>query len=99
MTISYVPAVRVATSLPFCTKLRRVGLVAPSTTPALSWVAACDVTAWAAILAVTTAITGFYGQNVPYPGFGTHAGFYFSFALLLSSTGGLFVYFKRRHWI
>ncbi len=25
---------------------------------------------WAAIIAVPTAITGFYGQNVPYPGFG-----------------------------
>ena len=27
------------------------------------------VTSWAAIIAVPTAITGFYGQNVPYPGF------------------------------
>ena len=26
------------------------------------------VTSWAAIIAVPTAITGFYGQNVPYPG-------------------------------
>jgi magnesium transporter len=25
--------------------------------------------AWAAIIAVPTAVTGFYGQNVPYPGF------------------------------
>ncbi len=57
------------------------------------------LTAWAAILAVTTAITGFYGQNVPYPGFGTHAGFAVSLVLLLGSTGGLYVYFKRRHWI
>ena len=28
------------------------------------------VTSWAAIIAVPTAITGWYGQNVPYPGFG-----------------------------
>ena len=28
------------------------------------------VTSWAAIIAVPTAITGYYGQNVPYPGFG-----------------------------
>ena len=26
------------------------------------------VTSWAAIIAVPTAITGFYGQNLPYPG-------------------------------
>ena len=25
------------------------------------------VTSWAAIIAVPTAITGWYGQNVPYP--------------------------------
>ena len=27
------------------------------------------VTSWAAIIAVPTAVTGFYGQNLPYPGF------------------------------
>ena len=27
------------------------------------------VTSWAAIIAVPTAITGLYGQNLPYPGF------------------------------
>ena len=32
------------------------------------------VTSWAAIIAVPTAITGFYGQNLPYPGFGTRRG-------------------------
>ena len=36
------------------------------------------VTSWAAIIAVPTAITGFYGQNVPYPGFAAHWGFWFS---------------------
>ena len=33
------------------------------------------VTSWAAIIAVPTAVTGFYGMNVPYPGFGQHSGF------------------------
>ncbi len=28
------------------------------------------VTSWAAIIAVPTAVTGFYGQNVPFPGSG-----------------------------
>ena len=32
------------------------------------------VTSWAAIIAVPTAITGFYGQNVPYPGFSAALG-------------------------
>jgi len=30
------------------------------------------VICWAAIIAVPTAITGFYGQNLPYAGFATH---------------------------
>ncbi len=32
------------------------------------------VTSWAAIIAVPTAVTGFYGQNLPYPGFATGVG-------------------------
>ena len=28
-----------------------------------------QLAAWAAIIAVPTAVTGFYGQNIPYPGF------------------------------
>src|SRR5207245_630953 len=30
---------------------------------------------WAAIIAVPTLITGYFGMNVPYPGFGEKAGF------------------------
>ena len=33
------------------------------------------LTGWAAIIAVPTAITGFYGQNVTYPGIDTVGGF------------------------
>jgi magnesium transporter len=58
-----------------------------------------SLTSWAAILAVTTAITGFYGQNVPYPGFGKQWGFYTSLALLLGISGGLYLYFKKRGWL
>jgi magnesium transporter len=57
------------------------------------------LTAWAAILAVTTAVTGFYGQNVPYPGFGEHSGFYSSVVVLLALTGGLYLGFKKRGWL
>ena len=45
------------------------------------------VTSWAAIIAVPTAITGFYGQNVPYPGFSAHWGFWFSSALIVVHLG------------
>ncbi len=57
------------------------------------------LTAWAAILAVTTAVTGFYGQNVPYPGFGKEWGFVLSLGLLLALTGGLYAGFRRRGWL
>ncbi len=58
-----------------------------------------SLTSWAAILAVSTAITGFYGQNVPYPGFQQTWGFWASLALLVGVSTGLYVYFKRRHWL
>jgi magnesium transporter len=57
------------------------------------------VTSWAAIIAVPTAITGFYGQNVPYPGFSAHWGFWFSSALIVVVSGGLYLAFRRRDWI
>ncbi|MGF1424931.1 magnesium transporter CorA family protein [Kitasatospora sp. LaBMicrA B282] len=57
------------------------------------------VTSWASIIAVPTAITGFYGQNVPYPGFGTEWGFVVSTALMVVLSVGLYVGFKRRDWI
>ncbi|MBL7502579.1 magnesium transporter CorA family protein [Frankia sp. CNm7] len=57
------------------------------------------LTAWAAIIAVPTAITGFYGQNVPYPGFGQEWGFLVSLAVLAGCAGFLYVAFKRRGWL
>jgi magnesium transporter len=57
------------------------------------------VTSWAAIIAVPTAITGFYGQNVPYPGFATHWGFWFSTALIILMSGTLYWAFRRNDWI
>jgi magnesium transporter len=57
------------------------------------------VTSWAAIIAVPTAITGFYGQNVPYPGFAKHWGFWFSSALIVAISGGLYSAFRRWDWI
>jgi magnesium transporter len=57
------------------------------------------VTSWAAIIAVPTAITGFYGQNVPYPGFAAHWGFWFSTALIVVLSSALYWAFRRSDWI
>jgi magnesium transporter len=58
-----------------------------------------QVTSWAAIIAVPTAVTGFYGQNVPYPGFGHVSGFIVSTAVILVGSGTLYVIFKRKEWL
>jgi magnesium transporter len=57
------------------------------------------VTSWAAIIAVPTAVTGFYGQNVPYPGFQTEAGFWASTIGIIVLSAALYVLFKRRDWL
>jgi magnesium transporter len=57
------------------------------------------VTSWAAIIAVPTLITGYYGMNVPYPGFGQHGGVYVSTALMVLLSLGLYGIFKRRDWL
>jgi magnesium transporter len=57
------------------------------------------VTSWAAIIAVPTAITGFYGQNVPYPGFQAVSGFWVSTAAIVVISGALYLLFKRRDWL
>jgi magnesium transporter len=57
------------------------------------------VTGWAAIIAVPTAITGFYGQNVPYPGFSAVSGVITSGALIVLASLVLYVIFRRKDWI
>jgi magnesium transporter len=57
------------------------------------------VTGWAAIIAVPTAITGFYGQNVPYPGFGHWSGFIASSVAIVVGGVLLYIAFRRRDWI
>lgn len=57
------------------------------------------VTGWAAIIAVPTAITGFYGQNVPYPGFNSHQGFLASTAIIVVLSVLLYVIFRRNDWL
>ncbi|WP_197383434.1 magnesium transporter CorA family protein [Mycolicibacterium mengxianglii] len=57
------------------------------------------LTGWAAIIAVPTAITGFYGQNVPYPGFEEPSGFVASSVLMVVLVVVLYVMFRRRDWL
>ncbi|MFC7479204.1 magnesium transporter CorA family protein [Luedemannella flava] len=58
-----------------------------------------QVTSWAAIIAVPTAVTGFYGMNVPYPGFGHTVGFWTSVVVVLATSATLYAIFKRRDWL
>ncbi len=57
------------------------------------------LTGWAAIIAVPTAITGFYGQNVTYPGIDTVGGFVTSTAIIVLIVLVLYWMFKRRDWL
>jgi magnesium transporter len=57
------------------------------------------LTGWAAIIAVPTAITGFYGQNVKYPGIDTVGGFLVSTAMIVVTVLALYWMFKRRGWL
>lgn len=57
------------------------------------------VTSWAAIIAVPTLITGFYGQNVPFPGFSNEWGFWVSTGLVIAAPVALFTAFKKNDWL
>ncbi|MEN3537481.1 magnesium transporter CorA family protein [Microbispora sp. ZYX-F-249] len=57
------------------------------------------VTSWAAIIAVPTLITGFYGQNIPFPGFGHPWGFWASSALIVAASAALYRVFRARDWL
>ncbi len=58
-----------------------------------------QVTSWAAIIAVPTAVTGFYGQNVPYPGFGRTWGFWVSTLVMIGLAAFLYMVFRRKDWL
>ena len=57
------------------------------------------LTGWAAIIAVPTAVTGWFGQNIPYPGFAKLSGLYASAAIIIGMSGTLYLVFKRRGWL
>ncbi|MGW6444313.1 magnesium transporter CorA family protein [Lentzea sp. NPDC055074] len=57
------------------------------------------VTSWAAIIAVPTAISGYYGMNVPYPGFEQKWGVWVSTLGIFGLSYFLYLMFKRRDWL
>jgi magnesium transporter len=57
------------------------------------------ITAWVAIIAVPTAVTGFFGQNIPYPGFSEKSGFIASTVIIVAVALILFVIFKLKRWL
>jgi magnesium transporter len=57
------------------------------------------LTGWAAIIAVPTLVTGWYGQNVPYPGYGNNWGVWTSAVLSVLASIVLYAGFKRRDWL
>jgi magnesium transporter len=57
------------------------------------------VTSWAAIVAVPTFVTGFYGMNVPYPGFGRPSGVAVAAGVMVIAAAALYVVFRKRDWL
>lgn len=54
---------------------------------------------WAAVIAVPTAVTGFYGQNVPFPGIGHYAGTITSITAMVILTLAVYAFLRHRHWL
>ncbi|MGV8846477.1 magnesium transporter CorA family protein [Tessaracoccus sp.] len=57
------------------------------------------VTSWAAIIAVPTLITGFFGQNLAIAGIGTVWGAWLSGVLMVLTSATLWWQFRRRDWL
>lgn len=57
------------------------------------------LTSWAAIIAIPTAVTGYFGQNVPYPGFDHTSGFIASSVLIVGLAGILYLAFRHKDWL
>jgi magnesium transporter len=57
------------------------------------------LTGWAAIVAVPTAITGWFGQNLPFFGFGRQVGVWLAGGSIIVLVTTLYIVFKRRDWL
>ena len=57
------------------------------------------MTEWAAVIAVPTAITGFFGMNVLFPAFGMSGGFFIALLLVVGTTVGIYAIMRSRNWL
>ena len=57
------------------------------------------LTGWAAIIAVPTLVTGWFGQNIPYPGYGNDWGVLTSAVVSVLTSVALYLGFRRRDWL
>lgn len=57
------------------------------------------LSAWAAIIAVPTLITGWFGMNVPYLGFSQPLGLWLAAGLTITTVVGLYIAFRRYDWL
>jgi magnesium transporter len=58
------------------------------------------LTAFAAIFAAITLITGIYGMNFLHmPELGWRFGYAYAIGLMIAAAGGLWVYFRRKRWL
>jgi magnesium transporter len=57
------------------------------------------VTSWAAIIAVPTLVTGYYGMNVPFPGEDEVWGVATSSVLAVGCAGALYTLFRSKEWL
>lgn len=54
---------------------------------------------WAAVISIPTLVTGWFGQNVPYPGNGTRTGLVLSTLLVIVPAAIVYAIMKRNDWI
>jgi magnesium transporter len=58
------------------------------------------LTGWAAIFAAITLITGIYGMNFQHmPELSWRFGYAWALGVMATAAGGLWVYFRRKHWL
>lgn len=55
--------------------------------------------AWGAVVAIPTMITGYFGQNVPFPGFGNSLGLLISSMAIVLLAGAVWLGFRNRGWL
>jgi magnesium transporter len=58
-----------------------------------------QVSSWAAIIAVPTLVTGYYGMNVPYAGSGEVVGVVMSTGVMIVACIALYHLFRRNQWL